>query len=623
MTRATAILAALLLCAGAAGHQRASAQEAPGSSVDGACEGQVIGQVIVDNHTIFVEGADSSDNSGWRAFADKARSIANRAHQRTRRGFIEDELLFKAGDCYDPLLIDESQRLLRALPFIADADVSTVPVSANEVNIVVDTRDDWTLKLDVRFEFDDGLKITHVGFTEENLGGTGTLLGFYLVERDERRDVGLELSRPRLVGTRLDGRFGGGRTRTGVFFHESLIYPFVGEVGRWAFVESYSLREDLFRYAASAESDFTNVSLPIQTRRAALTLGLRLGTPGDLTVVAAGLSWEDIRYENFPNDVTVVRGFDFSNPDTADATTVETLRPQVIPKKAARLNFVAGKRNIRFIQRRGLDAIRGEQDIRVGTQALLNFATTLGTPVSAPGNEAHEVRGGISLFGGAAGASWTFNSELSFEAARLFAGTASSGTFRDVLGEVGAYFYWQPALAGRSTPAGTESIPRHTFVLGLAGAGGWNSSLPFQLTLGGPFGIRGYDREEFPAGQRLVAHVEDRITLGGPLRDVFDLGLTLFMDAGAGWNGNVPFGMDTGLQGTAGAGLRLGFPAEARQVVRMDLAVPMKEGVGFGDLQFRIGYDAVSLLSGFGDRQLRRSRSESAATAIFGRQFNR
>ena len=607
MTAATVrwTIPAIAACACTVG-QPASAQE---PNRESACESAVIGHVFVDNHTIYEAGPGGND--GWGAFADRARTIANKLHRRTRRSFIEDELLFQSGDCLDPFLISESERILRSLPFIADADVYPIPVAANEVHVVVDTRDDWTLKLDVRPEFDDGLKITHVGFTEENLAGTGTLLGFYLKERDEQRDLGLELLTPRLSGTRLDGRIGGGRTRTGIFFHESIAYPFVGEVGRWAFVESYSLREDLFRYAAPAGSAFTNVSLPVQTRRAEATLGFRLGTPGSLTVIGAGLSWDDVRFESFPGDVTVVSGFDFSNPDTADASTIETLRPQVTPRRAVRLSFVAGKRNIRFITRRGLDAIHGEQDIRVGTQALIAVGTTLGTPASAPGNGAHEARGRVSLFGGAAGDSWILNSELSVEGAWLFAGETSAGTFRDILAEAGAYFYWQPPPA-----------PRHTLVLGLSGAGGWDSSLPFQLTLGGPYGIRGYDREDFPAGQRFVAHVEDRINLDGPFGELFDLGLTLFADVGAGWRGSVPFGTDSTLRGAAGAGLRFGFPSGARQVVRLDLAVPMEPG-GLGSMQFRVGYDAVSLLTGFGDAQVRRSRNASPAAAIFGAQFAR
>ncbi len=587
-----------------------SAQEVGDAAVDTVCDGLVIREIFVDNHTIYPPVADSgqSVNRAERL----ANWVANRVHRRTRPSLIRDEILFAEGDCFDPFLIEESARILRALPFIADADVYPVTVSETEVDIVVDTRDKWTLKLDIRPEFDERLRITHVSFTEENLMGTGILLGMYLIEEDERRDVGLELRTPRLAGTRMDGRIGAGRTRTGRFFHESLTYPFVGEVGHWAFVEFYSRREDLFRYAVPAESDFSHVNLPMRTSRAATMLARRFGTPGDLTVVGAGVSWEDISFDDYPDGVTVVSWSDFSNPDTADAATAGVLGTHVNRRRAARLTLMAGKRNIDFVTRRGLDALRSDQDVRVGTQALVTVATTLGRPTWAADDDYHELRGWVSLFGGATGDSWVFNSEMAIEAARPLGGEV--GGMRDVLAEAGAYFYWQP---GREEEAGVSAAtPRHTLVLGMKGVGGWDNSLPFQLTLGGPNGVRGYSREDLPVGRRFVAHMEDRVVLGS-FPGLFDLGLTLFADVGTGWHGGVPLGADTGLKGAVGAGLRIALPPGARQVVRVDLAAPLQAG-GLRNLRFRIGYDPVSLLTGFGDQQARRSRSASAARAIFG-----
>ncbi len=606
-----AVLGALLWTAVAG---RGAIAQAPPSDPEAgsSCGGAVITHVFVDNHSIFeTPPVDSAGEIGrMQRFANW---VVNRVHWKTRSGFIEDEVLFRAGDCFDPLLLDESERILRALPFIDEAHVYSVPVGDDEVHVVVDTRDDWSLKLDVRPEWDDGLRITHVSATEENFLGMGTLLGLYLTNRDEQRDVGAQFRTERLAGTRLDGRFSGGRTRTGVFFTESLAYPFVGEVGQWAFIESFALREDLFRYAGPADAAFTNASLPIETRYGELTLGRRLGTPGDLTVLGGGLSWEDVRFDRFPGEVEVVSGFDFSERIAADSATVETIRPQVSPRKGAYLNILAGKRNIRFMTRRGLDAIRGEQDIRVGSQVLVALGTSLSKRESSLGNDGHDLRARLGWFVGAAGRSWVFNTEVAIEGTRFRPDGAGGGDYQDILGEFETYLYWHPG----ETPRPAEEIPRHTFVIGVSGAGGWNNTLPFQLTLGGPFGVRGYDREDFPAAHRVVIHVEDRIVLDGPFRDVFDLGITLFADAGAGWRGDVPFGSDSGLRTSLGAGLRMAFPSGARNVVRLDLAVPVEEG-GFRHPQFRVGYDAVSLLTAFGSRQVRRSRAAGPASAFLG-----
>lgn len=572
------------------------------------CGGAVITRVFVDNHSIY--DAPEPDTSGAEGlvprFSNWARSVANRLHRRTRPSFIERELLFKAGDCLEPLMLAESERLLRALPFIAEADIYPVPIGGDDVHVVVDTRDDWTLKLDIRGDWDDRLRLTHVGLTEENLWGTGTLIGFYLSERDEKRDLGGQFRTEQFAGTRLDAHVSGGRTRTGVFFTESVSYPFVGEVGQWAFVESFALREDLFPYAAPAGSSFTNASLPIQTRYGEATLGRRFGTPGDLTVLAGGVSWEDVRFDGFPGGVEVVSGFDFSVRDTADSATIEAIRPQVAARKSGYLNILAGKRNVRFITRRGLDAIRGVQDVRVGTQALVAMGTSFGRQWTSPAAAGREIRGKVSLFAGSARSNWVFNTELNLEGARSFGDGSDAGDFRDILGEFDAYFYWQPTTSGR-----------HMFVAGLSGAGGWRNTLPFQLTVGGPHGIRGYDREDFPAAQRLVVNLEDRIRLDGPFPDLFDLGLALFFDAGAGWSGDVPFGTDSGLRTSAGVGIRVALPAGARQAWRLDIAAPL-ECRSIQCVQVRAGADLVSLLTGFDDRQVRRSRAASPAAEFLG-----
>jgi len=208
-----------------------------------------------------------------------------------------------------------------------------------------------------------------------------------------------------------------------------------------------------------------------------------------------------------------------------------------------------------------------------------------------------------------------FNAEITIEGARSFGGSPANNQVRDVLGEFGAHLYWQPG-----------EPRRHTFVVGLSGAGGWKNTIPFQLTLGGPFGLRGYDLEEFPAARRVVVNLEDRITLGGSSPEVapddgvrnrrlLDFGLAFVLDAGAAWSGAAPFGIGVGLQASAGAGIRVAFPSGARQVVRLDVAAPVGCR-GFDCVQYRVGYDAVSLLRGFDDRQMRRSRAAGPAAAL-------
>ena len=622
------IIPGLLVWSFAVGHSAAA--QHPES--DPGCAGPVIDSLDIVIHSIGIPEADSTASRGaFRRFGRWLGSAANRLHRRTRPSVIEQELLFAKGDCLDESVLDESARILRALPFLAEADVrSVISEDGGRARVEVETRDEWTLKLDLRPEWEDGLRITYASATEQNLMGRGLLVGLYATQRDEERDLGGQIRTIQLAGTRMDAHLTGGRTRTGVFFTESLTYPFVGELGRWAFVESYSLREDLFPYAAPAGSTFTNASLPIQTSYAEATIGRRLGTPGALTVLAGGLSWEDVRFDGYPDGVEVVSGFDFSVRDTADQGTIDAIASQVGPRRGAYLNLLAGSRRIRFEIRRGLDALRGIQDVRVGTQALLALGTSLGGVEHRGLPDGREIRGSLSLFAGDAGPSWIFNSELTLSGAGFFPSAPSSASsFRDLLGEFGAALYWHPGADHDDS-----AISRHTVVLGLTGAGGWKNTLPFQLTMGGAAGLRGYAREDFPAGHRILATLEDRILLGSRSGDcsavradrgsgtrdrgcVLDLGLVAFLDVGAGWQGDVPFGTDSGLRASTGIGLRVAFPSGARQVIRFDLALPLEAG-GFRQLQFRIGTDALSLLNGFANRQVRRSRIASPASSFLG-----
>lgn len=595
---ATLILLGLL----GAAHP-ATAQETPENRLE--CPAGVIASITIDNQSIYEEdGPQDGQSHGW--VHRLAAWVANRVHIRTRKGVVTSELLFRPGDCFDQLLLDESERSLRSLPFLAEADIRHAPADDGGVDVFVATRDDWTLKLDVRPELDQGLRFAYLGGAEENFLGTGTLLGVYYRDQVEQRDAGVHLRNPRLARTRFDGAVSGGRTRTGSFFTESLSYPFVGEVGRWAFVESYSLREDIFPYATPEAGTSTYVSLPMQTRRAEVTVGRRFGSPGDLTVLAAGFSWEKLRFDGFPDGVEVIPGFDYSARESADEAMIGAIAGQTAPRTIPRFHVVAGKRNIRFITRRGLDAVRAEQDVRVGTQALITAATTFASPELGVGGAERELRGSLSLFGGSAGERWLFNSEVHVEGGWIPGVERPARSFRDILGEFDAYLYWQPRTGSR-----------HTVVLGLSGAGGWDNTRPFQLTLGGPLGVRGYGRLDFPAARRLVVNLEDRITLDAPFSDVFDLGLAVFVDVGAGWKGDAPFSTDSGLRGAAGAGLRFAFPDGNRQVVRLDLAVPLEAG-GVGNYHLRIGYDATSLLATLRDRQVQRSRGAGPSAVFLG-----
>ena len=109
-----------------------------------ACPDGVVSSIVVDNASVF--GPEELGGEGrfrW------AYDLVNRLHVRTRPWFIQRELLFDRGDCFDPLLLEESERLLRDYRFIARADVYGLRQPDGSWHMVVDTQDEWTTKLNL------------------------------------------------------------------------------------------------------------------------------------------------------------------------------------------------------------------------------------------------------------------------------------------------------------------------------------------------------------------------------------------------------------------------------------------------------------------------------------------
>jgi hypothetical protein len=473
------------------------------------CPDGAISFVFVDNHSIY----DPDDLSEETRLAWVYR-LTNRLHIRTNASFIRSELLFREGDCYDPALLDESARLLRRNSIISKADVYGLRQADSTWHVIVDTRDEWTTKINFpTFALDDGVKLRSVGVREENVLGRGILVGAFFREREERKDAGGEFFTPRLPGIRLNTRLSAGTTRVGHFLEQSFVYPFVGERGRFAGRQIYGYRDDLFPYSLGAHDpqpgDMTHVLLPLERERAELTLVARLGEPGsrtvtgNLTTFGIGISRSELRVPGYPGNVEVAREKDFNSRDPApDSLNAELVR-QAVSSSGSRLNLLVGQRNLRLTSRGRLDALTGVQDFTVGT----DFALTLGRTLDAISREVGQdtdLYGRLHGYAAFERPTMVGAASLDTEARQILSGTREG--WSDVLGQVALVLYVQP-----------ERLRSHTFFFRAEGTGGWRVTQPFQLLVGGERGLRGYEDTELPAAQRLIFTVEDRIYVPWPL----------------------------------------------------------------------------------------------------------
>lgn len=100
--------------------------------------------------------------------------LLNKTHANTNEKIIRKNLLFKEGDLISPLTLSDNERILRQLPFIHDARIIIVPVSDEEVDIMVVTKDVYSLGGSFDYE---GLKKGAVSVFEKNVFGIGHEFG--------------------------------------------------------------------------------------------------------------------------------------------------------------------------------------------------------------------------------------------------------------------------------------------------------------------------------------------------------------------------------------------------------------------------------------------------------------
>jgi hypothetical protein len=572
------------------------------SSVEGQeCEHGLISDIFVNNQSVFdVSSLDEDDSWRW------LYGFANWLHMQTKESFLAAELLFDVGDCLDERLLEESERLLRNHEFIAVAEVFPVTQPDGTIHVVVNTKDEWTLQFSLRTSLDDGLELNGLDLTEENLLGRGiSLTGFFRQKREERQ-VGLALSTVRLFGTRWDASVRGGETRVGPFIGQAFTYPFVGEFGRVAVRQSYAREEDLFAYSLEDDPTFTHITQAFKDERAELTIAGRVGRAGKLTILGGGISYDELRFDELDRGLEAIVDKDFRNPVEAPQEYSAAVGPQLQDISIGRLNFILGQRNLTFRPRRGLDALRGVQDVATGFEAGLILGRSLGFLSPGETNSDDDLFTRLRLFGGMAPGRWVINGTVSFETRQVFDTDRGEEGWRDQIGELDLYAYWQP-----------PALSDHTFFARVSASAGWNNDVPFQLNLGGRDGVRGFSRDRYPGGKRFLASFEDRIYISSPGDQALDLGATIFADVGQMWGGGVPFGADSDWQAAIGAGLRLGFPSGTRGVVRLDLAMPVTGDDAFGNFTFRVtASELLGLFQGFEDEQLVRSRRSTIGVGI-------
>ena len=497
-------------------------------------------------------------------------------HRQTRPEAIEPFLLVREGEECSGELLAESERLLRAQPYLADATIRATPDPAGGVLLQVETIDE--IPVIIGGGIRDG-SISKAKFGNGNVLGYGALAAATWRQGFAYRDgFGVSLAHYHLVG-----RSTGSLTiMRGTFDEEygaRLSRPWLTDAQNTAWHVGAERREGYVRYL---RPDDPALSLKVDREYVDAGALLRLG--GSARRMMAGLvaSYETVD----PGSRAIViadTGF------AADADTV--LLDRFSSWRDTRVGAVLGGRWLAYREMIGLDSLTGRQDVANGVQMAFTAGQGLTSGRSHP-------FGALDLYAAGGTRTWLIAMHAVAEG-RLVSGS----NWEDVVASGHVVWYRKPSH-------------RRMRVVRAEFSGEWDASLPQQLTIGDRAGgLRGYRGAAEAGSRRALLRVEERVAIGGAGR-LAGFGVAGFADVGKLWAGDVPFGTNTGLRPGIGAGVLLVVPRRSQRLYRLDVSVPLVRDAPTRSWTLRLSSSAVYQPFWREPDEVRRMRAGSTAADL-------
>ena len=509
---------------------------APALSADGAdggssmpddatleARGVTIGAIEIDAEDVFDPEKPGEDRRLFRA--------ANRLHRETRQAVIARQLLFKTGDRFSRRVLDETERLLRTDRYLYDVSIRVARLHGETVDLVVETRDVWTLKVGLGLGRSGGANTSRFELQDTNLLGLGKALTLSRENGVDRSTTELRYDDRNLLGSRAELSLSAAETSDGSRRYFRLARPFYSLATRWgaelaAFDEE---RVDSFYQLGEITGRIGH-----RLRSFELSGGLSRGLiAGRTHRFSLGFTYREDRF-------TSVAG--------AGAVALPPDRTLAYP-------WVSFDRlEDRFIEEHDLDRLHRTEDLALGTQ----LHARLGLASSLTGSD---------------------RTALIFDAS---AATGRRPSARQTLSLEGR-------VTGRYGTAGVENLllssaaryhlrdfGNQLFYIDLEASATENRDPENQLLLGGDSGLRGYPLRYQDGDRRLLLTVEQRFFTHLEPWHLFHVGAAAFVDTGRTWGREDHFGRNLGWLADAGLGLRLA-PSRSHNgsVVHVDVAFPL------------------------------------------------
>ena len=554
----------------------ASATNAQPQSLSGlpvACKGERISRIDIDASPPF----RITGNNMWQ----RAGRFAARQHVTTKDAVIRRYLAMQLGDRCTELRRAESERILRAQPFFADATVLAYDDGQGGVTLSVSTVDEVSLILGLGIG--GGTPVHSLLLGEDNLLGSAIHTEAQWKKGTHRDAYGAKVVDYQFLGRPYQLLVEGGRRELGSDWSTELSHPFLTDLQRvsWRTTAGNSNQYYSFRRPGALR-----VALRLERSYSDIGGVVRIGPPsGRLALVGGSISFEDESPATTPVLVTDTSLL----PDTSQALINRYSKHQT-----ARLNALWGVRNVHFVRVSGFDALEGTQDLRTGVQ----LATLLGKGARFLRGNERDWFGSTDLYLGMA-------SPISFAALDV-----SGEGRRDEDGN------WDGILAHGRGALYLKPINRHTLVTDLQWSAGWKQRIPFQLTFADrDGGLRGFRNSEVGGARRVVTHVEDRYLIGRR-KQLATFAVAGFAELGKIWAGDSPFGVTTPVSASIGLSVLAASPPQSRRTLRADLAFPVRGPRGRG-WEARFTVTDVTRAFRIEPRDISNNRERSVPASVF------
>ncbi|MEO8188920.1 MAG: hypothetical protein ABI682_01155 [Acidobacteriota bacterium] len=453
---------------------------------------------------------------------------ANAVRFQTAEAVIRKFLLFREGDALDPARLAETERNLRALPFLKAASVRALASHDGVADVEVVTQDSWTTQPGLSLGGKGGATTYGFDLQEKDFLGTGRQIALGYDKGTERTNRVIEYTDPYLFGAYWKGDFAYSSNSDGTESRVFVGRPFVSFIDRWA-----------------ADGLFDR-----------LTLNARIFADGET------LS----RYRQRHQEVMAHYGIALEAGDARARRLVFGFHgydDRFDLLKTSPSGLLPADRRFRFLT-------VGYEDVR-NAYLKLNYINrdvryedfNLGRRIGA------EIGLSPSGFGGAnttgvlrleLAQGWRVSDE-SFLTARLAYETRWDGAPANEIVSGSVFFAHK-----------FRGAPLETFVSRLVVDRGWNLDRDVQFFADGQNGLRGYRLYAFEGDKRIVWNAEQRFFVGREFLQLFSPGAAIFFDTGAATPPGQPLRLGD-FKSDVGVGLRIAITrAATNSVLRFDLA---------------------------------------------------